>query len=176
MPVETAATLDQLNANYPTAVDPLSETDDHLRLIKSALKGTFKNITGVVTATLADLNANIAARLAALEAYASHTLGNTGGQTLNGNLTVTGAFNTGAVLQQGSALVPRGCIMLWNNPATIPNGWAACNGQNGTVDLRDRTVIGHGPTNGSFSTSGLQIVPQGAGAAKVVILVYIMKL
>jgi hypothetical protein len=37
-------------------------------------------------------------------------------------------------------------------------GWALCNGQNGTIDLRGRFVLGHNPgnnLNGAYSTTGI---------------------
>ena len=38
---------------------------------------------------------------------------------------------------------PLGVIMLWNhNYGGVPAGWAVCDGANGTVDLRDRFVVG----------------------------------
>ena len=43
---------------------------------------------------------------------------------------------------QGATMVP-GLILLWHGPiATIPPGWAWCDGNNGTPDLRNRYVIG----------------------------------
>lgn len=41
------------------------------------------------------------------------------------------------------AALPAGIIAMWSGTlATIPAGWALCNGQNGTPDLRDRFVVG----------------------------------
>lgn len=41
--------------------------------------------------------------------------------------------------------VVRGMIMMWSGQANqIPNGWALCDGQNGTPDLRDRFIVGAG--------------------------------
>ena len=41
--------------------------------------------------------------------------------------------------------VPVGTIAVWSGETTdIPNGWALCDGQNGTPDLRDRFIIGAG--------------------------------
>ena len=38
-----------------------------------------------------------------------------------------------------------GFILLWQGSiATIPSGWALCNGANGTPDLRNKFVIGAG--------------------------------
>lgn len=43
--------------------------------------------------------------------------------------------------------VPKGAIMMWSGTiANIPSGWALCNGQNGTPDLRGRFIVG--ATNG----------------------------
>jgi hypothetical protein len=56
MPVETATTINQLDVARPGVNDLKSEGDDHLRLLKSTIKNTFPNITGVVTATQAQLN------------------------------------------------------------------------------------------------------------------------
>ena len=43
----------------------------------------------------------------------------------------------------GGGGVPKGTIVIWSGAATaIPSGWALCDGQNGTPDLRDRFVVG----------------------------------
>ena len=40
---------------------------------------------------------------------------------------------------------PRGLIGLWSGAAdTVPQGWALCDGTNGTPDLRDKFVVGAG--------------------------------
>ena len=56
MSVETAPYINSLNTALPGSNDPKSEGDDHLRVIKSAVKATFPNITGAVTVTQTDLN------------------------------------------------------------------------------------------------------------------------
>jgi len=41
--------------------------------------------------------------------------------------------------------VPKGGIIMWSGSiATIPQGWALCDGTNATPDLRDRFVVGAG--------------------------------
>ncbi len=41
--------------------------------------------------------------------------------------------------------VPKGGIIMWSGSVEqIPAGWALCNGQNGTPDLRDRFIVGAG--------------------------------
>ena len=48
-----------------------------------------------------------------------------------------------------------GMIMLWSGSiATIPSGWALCNGSSGTPDLRDRFVVGAGNTYAVGATGG----------------------
>lgn len=38
--------------------------------------------------------------------------------------------------------------------SNIPAGWHLCNSQNGTVDLRDRFVVGYNPDNADYDTIG----------------------
>ncbi|WP_271782233.1 hypothetical protein [Aquimarina algiphila] len=41
--------------------------------------------------------------------------------------------------------MPIGSIMMWSGSvASIPKGWALCNGANGTPDLRNRFIVGAG--------------------------------
>lgn len=56
MALETATYISDLVSSNPTSSDGLSQGDDHLRLLKSTLKATFPNISGVVTPTQAELN------------------------------------------------------------------------------------------------------------------------
>jgi hypothetical protein len=56
MTIEVAALIHELNASYPAAPDWLYEGDDHIRLTKAALKATFPNVTGIVTASHTKLN------------------------------------------------------------------------------------------------------------------------
>ena len=42
-----------------------------------------------------------------------------------------------------SDVIPTGVIVMWSGSiATIPSGWALCNGSNGTPDLRSRFIVG----------------------------------
>lgn len=55
--------------------------------------------------------------------------------------------------------VPVGGIILWSGSvASIPSGWALCNGSNGTPDLRNRFVVGAGSTYSPGNTGGLDKV------------------
>jgi microcystin-dependent protein len=59
MPLESAQYISDLNSANPVSTDSVAQADDHIRLIKSAIKATFPNITGPVTATHSALNAPI---------------------------------------------------------------------------------------------------------------------
>jgi microcystin-dependent protein len=69
--------------------------------------------------------------------------GGNGNLSVQGDLTIGGNFN----------LFPRGVIVAWNgtNP---PAGWAVCNGQNGTPDLRNRFVAATGGQYNLGNTGG----------------------
>ena len=57
------------------------------------------------------------------------------------------------------ASVPSGVIVMWSGSiASIPAGWALCNGSNGTPDLRDRFVVGAGSTYAVGATGGANTV------------------
>ncbi|MDO9103678.1 MAG: hypothetical protein Q7U57_01820 [Methylovulum sp.] len=54
-------------------------------------------------------------------------------------------FNSVAYALKAADSLPKGTIIMWNgDPANIPPGWALCDGQNGTPDLRERFVLGAG--------------------------------
>jgi hypothetical protein len=45
--------------------------------------------------------------------------------------------------QTTAAIIPHGVIAMWSGTlATIPSGWALCDGTSGTPDLRDRFIYG----------------------------------
>lgn len=55
--------------------------------------------------------------------------------------------------------VPSGSIIPWyGNLADIPDGFALCNGTNGTPDLRDRFLVGAGSSYALSATGGADTV------------------
>ena len=56
MALESTTYIDGLVATNPTGTDARSQGDDHIRLVKSAIRTTFPNIAGAVTATHTELN------------------------------------------------------------------------------------------------------------------------
>jgi len=56
-----------------------------------------------------------------------------------------------------SSLFVQGMIMMYNG-SSAPSGWAICNGQNGTPDLRDRFIVGTGSSYSLGNTGGANSV------------------
>mgnify|MGYP003949849913 FL=1 len=82
MTVESASYINQLNSSNPSASDPLSEGDDHLRLVKSVLKTQFPNLgTTAVNQTSAQLN-KLGFPVGSIIMYASNSIPTT--QTISG--------------------------------------------------------------------------------------------
>ncbi len=80
--------------------------------------------------------------------------------TIVGDLTVQGATS----FASGSN-VPVGGIIMWSGTvASIPTGWALCDGTGTTPDLRGRFVVGHHPTNSDYD-----IADTGGSADAVVV-------
>jgi len=72
-----------------------------------------------------------------------------GGLKVNGNLSTVGNMNVTGNLNVNGAInfLPKGVIVAWNG-TSAPAGWAVCDGQNGTPDLRGRFVLAQGQGNG----------------------------
>jgi hypothetical protein len=63
---------------------------------------------------------------------------------------------------------PRGLIVMWSgNISKIPDGWALCNGTQGTPDLRGRFIIGANPFNNINSTFMINEMGSTGGEEKV---------
>jgi microcystin-dependent protein len=63
MPLENANLIHQLDAANPSGADRLASGDDHIRMVKAALKATFPNIKGPMNLGHEFLNGLVAAAL-----------------------------------------------------------------------------------------------------------------
>ena len=54
-----------------------------------------------------------------------------------------------------AATVPRGIITMWSGATNaVPSGWALCDGNNGTPNLKDRFIVGAGQSYGVGNVGG----------------------
>ncbi len=52
-------------------------------------------------------------------------------------------------------MVPKGGIIMWSgSPASIPTGWALCDGTNGTPNLSGRFIVGYNSGDSDYSAIG----------------------
>lgn len=59
MPIESATFINSLNPGNPAGSDPVADTDNHLRLIKTVLKNTFPLVSGPVNLDHHGLNGGV---------------------------------------------------------------------------------------------------------------------
>lgn len=65
------------------------------------------------------------------------------GDVVSSSVTIPGA---------ASETLTRGAIIMWSGSiADVPAGWALCDGNNGTPDLRDKMVVGASQDNGGMA-------------------------
>jgi microcystin-dependent protein len=132
VPLETATHISGLVPSNPAASDPLSGTDDHLRLIKSTIKATFPNFT----------DAALNSTQAQIDAVAALLVG--------GVLRANGAVPAGAIQDFGMPTAPTGWLACDGQAvsrttyadlfAAISTTWGAGDGSTtfNVPDLRDR--------------------------------------
>ena len=65
--------------------------------------------------------------------------------------------------QINASKVPAGTIVMWSG-SNIPNGWAICNGENGTPDWRGKFIVGLNTEDPSYNSVG-----KTGGAATIVL-------
>lgn len=81
------------------------------------------------------------------------------GNTFSASNGITYIYEDGRWLSVGSdftfPVIPTGLITMWSgSAASIPSGWALCDGTNNTPDLRDRFLVGSGSTYSIGDTGG----------------------
>ncbi|QDP52900.1 MAG: putative baseplate wedge protein [Prokaryotic dsDNA virus sp.] len=119
MALETSTYINGLVATNPTASDPVSEGDDHIRLLKSTIKATFPNVTGATTATHTEMSllttatdANTASQLVKRDSSGNFSAGTITATTLAGtlstaaqtNVTSVGALDGGSITSNFGAI------------------------------------------------------------------------
>lgn len=116
MPLENASYISDLVPSNPAASDGMNNSDDHMRMIKAALKNTFPGITGAFTRTLfPDGTAAAPSYSFAAEA------------TLGFYRSAAGIMSFTGILR-GNGTVAAGFISDFGG-ANAPAGWLVCDGQ-----------------------------------------------
>ena len=132
MPTEGASYISDLDQAAPTGAGPAGEGDDEFRQLKTVLLASFPALNGLIS------NAG--------------ATGGAGDTDPPDAATFTKLFADVKSLAASNANVPLGAIVMWGGTeANIPSGWALCNGQNGTPDLRDRFVLGADENNSQYA-------------------------
>lgn len=78
-----------------------------------------------------------------------------------------GEFQAASIQCLGAfSLLPKGVIILWYGTiASIPSGWALCNGSNGTPDLRNKFIVcANADSGGVAKTTLLGAAAQTGGS------------
>jgi len=66
----------------------------------------------------------------------------------------------------GNGTIPVGGIIMWSGSvASIPTGWALCDGGGSTPDLRNRFIVGASSGTGDTTYPGLSVDATGGSAA-----------
>ncbi len=108
----------------------------------------------------ADINTNnTEAREATSYATESRMVSKSESQALQ---ALAGRYIIECAAQSSQTNIPKGGIIIWSGDVA-PEGWALCDGTNGTPDLQGRFVLGYGQGNGLTGrplrmTGGVEIV------------------
>jgi len=151
MALETATYINDLNAANPAATDALAQADDHFRLIKGAVKATFPNVTGAITAThgALDAAATFAGAITASAAEINVLSGISAGLTpaelsvLDGVTATTSQLNSSSLIGTLPVMgtIAEGSVVVGNSSSAAS---AVAIGSAGTVLKSDGTTISWG--------------------------------
>ena len=76
---------------------------------------------------------------------------------VSGEVKVSGDLTAGSFT--GNGMAPMGSIVMWSGSiSSIPTGWALCDGNNGTPNLKDRFIVSVGNTYSVGNTGGANSV------------------
>lgn len=82
-----------------------------------------------------------------------------GGATFRATAGYTNFISDGTSLYGSFGGTPTGIIAIWSGSvATIPTGWRLCDGTLGTLDLRNKFIVGAGSTYNVGDTGGVDTV------------------
>lgn len=117
----------------------LKINDQELLPTQNAVKTYVDNGLSAKAASGGDLNQNFQAKDLTINGNVGiGTTTPTERLEVQGNMKVNGTIS-----DVNGAIIPKGTIVMWTgDPAnSMPKGWALCDGQNGTPDLRGRFIV-----------------------------------
>jgi microcystin-dependent protein len=120
--------------------------------LDSVIKGNFVSGTEIIDKNNIVENSQIVNGTQEISGSFANKNGITVTQEVNGNCEVTGSVST-----LNFNLLPKGVIIMWTK-STIPDGWALCDGNNGTPNLTNRFVISTGSEYVLGNTGGSETV------------------
>ena len=150
-----------ISESVPTSISVTDETVD---------TESFPLFTTTATGNLApktSTNFKFNTQTGQIEAGSYKKTGGTASEFLkaDGSIDSTTYLTNTSSGSGASAVVPVGGIIMWSGDiASIPSGWALCNGANGTPDLRDKFVVGATSDSSGTSYPGLQPGASGGEA------------
>jgi microcystin-dependent protein len=134
------ASLQSLNQSASVAMlsDRISWLNSSTASSLAEADGALRRHVSQLEASLQSLNRYQSANVTALSARINR---------LNSTVSETDValWRNVSKLESSATPIARLTIVFWNGSATsVPSGWALCNGDNSTPDLRDRFVVGSG--------------------------------
>ena len=182
MALETATYISDLNASNPPGADPLSQADDHLRLIKSTVKATFPNVTNAVTATHTQLNkagfdqiqpilATVAANALTITIspvsidFRSATIGSGTVTRVTSTSSVTVVVSSGSTLGTVNAIAARLAVLAINNAGTIEAAVVNLAGGNNLDETGVITTVAEGGAGAADSANVIYSTTARTGVA-----------
>jgi microcystin-dependent protein len=176
MGLETVTHIDDLVIANPVATDDKSQGDDHLRNIKKAIKATFANVTGAISATHTELDYTNVAAVGTSEAskalvtdangsidVAAHD-GSSQGLKLGGTLITSTAaelnhsdgVTSNIQTQIDGVSSPTASVIAYAG-SSAPSGWLLCDGASISRSTYSTLYAAIGTTYGSASESTFNV-------------------
>jgi len=134
--------------------EPLVPTQKNLNLVIASGSTLYLGLTVNGAAEIAPRQQLLSVPFAMMAGNVSKASGNL---TVSGSLTVlNGVEVTDPGTISGHGTMPLHGIIMWSGSQTdLPKGWALCNGEDGTPDLRNRFIVGAGDEYTIGDTGGV---------------------
>jgi hypothetical protein len=161
MPIESANYINQLVPSQPQGGESISEGDDHLRVIKNAVKQSFPNINAAVTSTPEDLNkvGALVTDVDSLKTDVDELKQNSGGEPVEYHGNVASAYY--------NPVFGAGALVYGHNIASVTNDG------NGVTKVSYSTLL-DGITEGNNDTGhyAVNLTPVTLTGKPVIIVLY----